>query len=81
MKPARLRLILICLAQLLAIAMPREADAWGAEGNRIIALIADRLLQAHDPAVYKKVLAILATDKTTAGPGPTLPARQIGRMR
>ena len=72
MKPARLRLILICVAQLLAIAMPREADAWGAEGNRIIALIADRLLQAHDPAVYKKVLAILATDKDNSWTGTDL---------
>ena len=29
----------------------------------IIALVADRLLQAHDPAVHKRVEAILATDK------------------
>lgn len=63
MKPAHLCFTLICLAQVLAIMAPREAKAWGPEGNRIVALVADRLLQAHDPAVQKKVAAILATDK------------------
>ncbi len=69
MKPGRLSFILVCLAQLLAIAAPRDADAWGVEGNRIIALVADRLLQAHDPAVQKKVAAILATDKDNSWTG------------
>jgi S1/P1 Nuclease len=69
MKPARPCFVLICLAQLLAIANPREADAWGVEGNRIVALVADRLLQAHDPATQKKVAAILATDKDNGWTG------------
>jgi S1/P1 Nuclease len=69
MKPAQLCFILVCLTLLLAIAMPREAAAWGPEGNRIVALVADRLLQAHDPAVQKKVAVILATDKDNSWTG------------
>jgi hypothetical protein len=63
MKPAHLCFTLVCLAQIFAIMTPREAKAWGPEGNRVVARIADRLLQAHDPRVQKKVAAILATDK------------------
>jgi nuclease S1 len=63
MKPAQLCFTLVCLAQFFAIMAPREAKAWGPEGDRIVALVADRLLQAHDPAVQKRVAAILATDK------------------
>jgi S1/P1 Nuclease len=62
MKPSRLCLVLACLAPLL-LAAPRTAEAWGTEGNMIIALVADRLLLAHDPVVQKRVAAILATDK------------------
>lgn len=72
MKPGRLCLILVCLTQLFAIAAVRDAKAWGAEGNRIIALVADRLLQAHDPAVQKRVAAILATDKDNSWTGTDL---------
>ena len=63
MKPAHLCFILVCLAPIFAIMAPREAKAWGPEGDRIVALVADRLLQAHDLAVQKRVAAILATDK------------------
>jgi nuclease S1 len=63
MKPAHLCFTLVCLAQIFAIAAMHEAKAWGAEGDKIVALVADRLLQVHDPAVQKKVAAILATDK------------------
>lgn len=34
------------------------------EGHRIIALVADRLLQAQSPAVQKKISNILSTDKS-----------------
>lgn len=61
MKPSRL-LVLACLVQLSLLATPRPASAWGTEGDMIIALVADHLLQAHDPAVQKRVAAILATD-------------------
>jgi hypothetical protein len=60
MKPTRYCLALACLAQLF---MAHPAAAWSPEGNMIVALVADRLLQAHDPAAQKKVAAILATDK------------------
>ncbi len=64
MKSSGLCVAVGCLAQLFALAAPREASAWGAEGNAIVALVADRLLAAHDPAIQKKVAAILATDKS-----------------
>jgi nuclease S1 len=63
MKPSRLCSVLACLGQLLLLAAPHPATAWGTEGSMIIALVADRLLQAHDPAAQKRVAAILATDK------------------
>jgi S1/P1 Nuclease len=63
MKPFRLGFALICLTQILVITAPHTAKAWGAEGDRIVALVADKLLQAHDQAVQKRVAAILATDK------------------
>src|SRR5271169_3228670 len=63
MKPFRLCFAFICLTQIFVITAPQAAKAWGTEGDRIVALVADRLLQAHDPAVQKKVAAILATDK------------------
>ena len=63
MKPAHLCFTLVCLAQIFAITVSWKAEAWGPEGDRIVALVADQLLQAHDPAVQKKIAAILATDK------------------
>lgn len=47
-----------------ALLLPLQASlAWGPEGHRAIALIADHALQQSDPGVRAKVLAILATDK------------------
>jgi hypothetical protein len=43
---------------------PAESWAWGPEAHRIIALLADKLLQAQSPAVQKKILDILSTDKS-----------------
>lgn len=63
MKPRLVCLAAACLALATSLAAPKPARAWGAEGHMIVALIAERLLQAHDPAVAKKVAAILATDK------------------
>jgi hypothetical protein len=61
MRPRRACLLLALL--LVPAAMPRPAAAWGTEGDMIVALVADRLLQAHDPAVRARIAAILATDK------------------
>ena len=41
----------------------RASLAWGPEGHRVIALIADRALQQTDPGVHAKILSILASDK------------------
>jgi nuclease S1 len=47
-----------------ALVLPTPASlAWGPEGHRVIALIADRALQQSDPGVRAKILAVLATDK------------------
>jgi len=48
----------------IALLLPlRMALAWGLEGHRVVALVADRLLQQSDSAVRTKVQALLATDK------------------
>jgi hypothetical protein len=60
--------------------VPREAKAWGPEGDRIVALVADRVLQAHDPAVQKKVAAILATDKDNSWTKTDIAGEATGRM-
>src|SRR5437764_6034994 len=41
----------------------RQAHAWGPEAHRVVALIADKVLQQNDAAVRGKVQAVLATDK------------------
>jgi hypothetical protein len=43
--------------------MPHAGYAWSADGHRIIALIADRVLQQSNPAARAKLLTLLATDK------------------
>src|SRR5260370_29265979 len=54
----------VVAAVLATLFMPMRASlAWGPEGHRVIALVADQLLQKSDPGVRAKVLAILATDK------------------
>jgi hypothetical protein len=41
-----------------------ESRAWGVEGHKIIAVLAERLLQTGDPPVANKVAEILAADKS-----------------
>src|SRR5260370_2595764 len=50
------------LAFALIVLLPQPGWAWGHEGHRIIALIADRMLQSQDAAARGKVREILATD-------------------
>src|SRR5207302_5481583 len=45
------------------LASVEKSLAWGSEGHRVIALLADHLLQQSDPAARSKVLALLASDK------------------
>jgi hypothetical protein len=47
-----------------ALFFPMRASlAWGPEGHRTIALVADRVLQQGDAGAHAKVLALLASDK------------------
>ena len=46
---------------LAALAAPAPALAWDYPGHRIVGAVADLVLQQHDPEVYKKVQALLAT--------------------
>jgi S1/P1 Nuclease len=65
MKPFRRCWPLLYLAVATALLwQPRESLAWGGEGHRIIALVANQLLQTRNPAAQKKVADILATDKS-----------------
>jgi hypothetical protein len=41
----------------------RASLAWGPEGHRVVALVADRVLQQGDAGARAKVLALLASDK------------------
>ena len=55
---------LLCLALAVYSWQPTETWAWSGEGHRIIALVANQLLQTQDPPVQKKIADILATDKS-----------------
>ncbi|HVC55938.1 MAG TPA: S1/P1 nuclease [Stellaceae bacterium] len=47
-----------------ALLLPlQSALAWGPEGHRVIALVAEHVLQRSDPAALAKVSALLATDR------------------
>ena len=50
-------------AALAALLPSHVAFAWGPQGHRAVALIADRVLRQSDAATHGKLLAILATDK------------------
>jgi hypothetical protein len=47
-----------------ALLYPTPGWAWGGEGHRIIALVAERILEAQYPSAQKRVKEILATDKS-----------------
>jgi hypothetical protein len=56
------RLLLAGIFLAVALTNPRPATAWGDEGHKVIALIADHYL---DPAVRSKVMTLLAADTDT----------------
>jgi S1/P1 Nuclease len=65
MEPFRSCCLRLCLAvTAFFVWLPKDSWAWGDEGHRIIALVADRLLQTRDPTAQKKIADILATDKS-----------------
>jgi S1/P1 Nuclease len=43
---------------------PAEGRAWSAEGHMIVALVADRLLQAQESPAQRKIAELLAGDKS-----------------
>src|SRR5205823_12325541 len=56
--------VVVVSAAVAAVFLPiRSSLAWGPEGHRVIALIADRVLQQSDADARAKVLALLAGDK------------------
>ena len=55
---------ILYLPAIVSLCQPTESRAWGPEGHRIVALVADRLLQTQSSAVQKKISNILSTDKS-----------------
>jgi S1/P1 Nuclease len=64
MYPFRRYCGMLCLALAAYSWQPAESWAWDNEGHRIIALVANQLLQTQSPPVQKKIADILATDKS-----------------
>jgi len=60
----RLCSTILCLVPAALLCEPTQSWAWGGEAHKIIALLADRLLQKGDPPVEAKVAEILAADKS-----------------
>lgn len=60
----RFKGLVATVAAALSILAPRAGLAWGPEGHRVIALVADNLLHQSDPAVRDKIVALLKTDKS-----------------
>lgn len=55
--------IFVGAAALVLLAPVRASLAWGPQGHRVVALIADRLLQQSDAGARAKLHGVLATDK------------------
>jgi S1/P1 Nuclease len=55
-----------CLAAMVLVLTPAEGQAWNDEGHMIVALVADRLLQAQEGPAQKKLAELLATDKSNS---------------
>jgi S1/P1 Nuclease len=64
MNASRFCFATLCLAPIVLLLTPAESRGWNAEGQMIVALVADRLMQAQDGAAQKKVAEVLATDKS-----------------
>jgi len=63
---SRLCRTVLCLVSAVLVHQPRESWAWGVQAHKIIALLADRLLQTGDPPIEKKLTEILAADKSNS---------------
>ncbi|MBV9200331.1 MAG: hypothetical protein JOY83_11495 [Alphaproteobacteria bacterium] len=64
----RLRLCstILGLAAAVILCQPAQALAWGSEAHKIIALLAERLLETADPPVQRKITELLAADKSNS---------------
>ena len=60
----RLFSAIFCFVPAALVWEPVQSWAWGGEAHKIIALLADRLLQKGDPPIEAKVAEILAADKS-----------------
>jgi hypothetical protein len=69
------RLLLVCILLGIALTSPHPARAWGDEGHKVIALIAEHYL---DPAARAKVATLLTAD-TDSLTATTSRARRHGR--
>src|SRR5689334_6417698 len=63
MMPRAVWAVAALMALLLAALPMRPGLAWGPDGHRAVAALADRILQQSNPAARAKVNALLATDK------------------
>ena len=71
-----MRITLQILAVASALALPTPAFAWAYPGHRIVGTIADLVLQAHYPEVYKRVQGLL----TIKGPDGKEVKRTLGEV-
>jgi hypothetical protein len=66
MSQFRVCFALFCSIPTVLLFEPAEARAWSAEGHMIVALVAERLLQAQEGAAKTKVAELLASDKSNS---------------
>src|SRR5271166_4592400 len=66
MNPSRFCVATLCLVPTALFLTVAESRAWGTEGHMIVALVADRLVQAKDGPTQKKLAELLASDKSNS---------------
>lgn len=64
MSPFRFRFMVLWLMPTMLALTSEEGRAWNAEGHMIVALVADRLLQAQESPAQRKIAELLAGDKS-----------------
>jgi S1/P1 Nuclease len=64
MNASRSCFVILCLVPAVLSLTPAKSWGWSREGHMIVALVADRLLQARDASAHKKLVELLATDKS-----------------
>jgi nuclease S1 len=77
MRPFRLSRAIFALTMAALVCHPSESRAWGAAGHKIIALLAERLLQTADPPIANRVGEILATDTSNSWTTPDIAGEAV----